>query len=87
VATHIPTHIGDVLILKTTTTYTIYAVGRVSEDGQQDFGIPSDVSHANDYLAALAQATALLAPGQHMFLLNIDTDQWSEIPQKPPVRH
>ena len=78
-ATGIPTQLGDALILQTTQSYTIYAVGRVSKDGQQGFGGGEDVKYKKDYGAAVAEAKALLVLGQRMFLLNIDTDAWSEI--------
>lgn len=70
----IPTQVGDVLILQTTQSYTIYAVGRVSKDGQQDFGSEQDVKYEKDYRAALGQAKALVVHGQRVFLRNLDAD-------------
>jgi hypothetical protein len=78
-AKRIPTHIGDVLILLTTQSYTIYGVGRVSREGQQDLGNQTDITYANDHAAAVAEAKALVAPGRKIFLQNIDTNDWSEI--------
>ena len=78
-AKHIPTQVGDVLILQTTQSYTIYAVGRVSRDGQQGFGGGEDVKYKKDYDAAVGEAKALLVRGRRIFLLNIDADAWSEI--------
>jgi hypothetical protein len=75
----IPTHIGDVLILLTTQSYTIYGVGRVSREGQQDFGNQTHIKYVNNHAAAVAEAKALLAPGRKIFLQNIDTNDWSEI--------
>jgi hypothetical protein len=75
----IPTHIGDVLILLTTQAYTIYGVGRVSREGQQDLGNQADIKYANDHAAAVAEAKALVAPGRKIFPQNIDTNDWSEI--------
>jgi hypothetical protein len=75
----IPTHIGDVLILETTQSYTIYGVGKVSKDDQQDFGSQTDITYANDHAAAVTQAKALVAQGRKIFLRNIDTGEWSEI--------
>jgi hypothetical protein len=75
-----PTHIGDVLILGTTQSYTIYGVGKVSKDGQQDFGRQTGITYANDHAAAVTQAKALVAPGRKIFFGNIDTGEWSEIP-------
>ena len=77
-AKNIPTQVGDVLILQRTQSYTIYAVGRVSKDGQQDFGSRDDVNYQKDYGAAVAEAKALLVRGLRMFLRNIDTGDWSE---------
>jgi hypothetical protein len=78
-AKDIPTQPGDVLILQTTQSYTICAVGRVSRDGQQDFSNEKDVKYENDYGAAVAQAKTLVAKGRRVFLRNIDADDWSEI--------
>jgi len=78
-ATRIPTQLGDVLILQTTRSYAIYAVGRVSKDGQQDFGSEKDVKYETDYRAALAHAKTLVVQGRRVFLRNIDDDEWSEI--------
>ena len=60
-ANRIPTELGDVLILQTKQSYTIYAVGRVSRDGQQDFGSEKDVKYETDYRAAVARAKTLEA--------------------------
>jgi hypothetical protein len=54
-------------------------VGRVSKNGQQDFGSGKDVKYKNDCGAAVAEAKALLVGGRRMFLRNIDADDWSEI--------
>ena len=78
-AKYIPTQPGDALILQTTQSYTIFAVGRVSKDGQQDFGNEEDVKYENDCSAAVARAKALVVHGRRMFLRNIDADDWSEI--------
>jgi hypothetical protein len=75
----IPTHLGDVLILWTTQSYAVHAVGRVSKDGQQDFSSESNVHYEIDYAAALAQAKALVVPGGRIFFRNIDTFDWNEI--------
>ena len=78
-AKSIPTKPGDVLILQTTHSYTIFAVGRVSKDGQQDFGNEKDVRHENNFAAAVARGKALAVHGGRVFLRNIDADEWSEI--------
>jgi hypothetical protein len=75
----IPTRIGDVLILETTQSYTIYGVGKVSRDDQQDFGSQTSITYADDRASAVIQAKALLAGGRKIFLRNIDTGEWSEI--------
>jgi hypothetical protein len=79
-AKRMPTQRGDVLILQTSQSFTVYAVGAVFEDGQQEFDHQAqDVKHVGDRAAAVTEAKALVAPGRRMFLRNIDTDVWSEI--------
>jgi hypothetical protein len=75
----IPTHVGDVLILRTTQSYVVHAVGPVSKDGQQDFSSDANVNYEIDYAAAVARAKTLVLPGGRMFFRNIDTDHWKEI--------
>jgi hypothetical protein len=80
----IPIHLGDVLILRTTRSYTIFAVGRVSKDGQQDSSTPANVkeptvSYESDYAAAVVRAKALVDSRGRIFMLDIDTAEWSEI--------
>jgi len=75
----VPTHCGDVLILLTARSFTVYVVGRVSVDGQQDFHGEANVKYVDDRTTALAEATALVVPGRRIFLLNIDSGDWSEI--------
>jgi hypothetical protein len=79
-AKRIPTQRGDVLILQTATSFTVYAIGTVFEDGQQEFYRQAQhVKHVSDRAVAVAGAKALVAPGRRIFLRNIDTDEWSEI--------
>ena len=78
-AKRIPTEIGDVLILQTTQSYTIYAVGQVSERGQQDFAHHEQHTYTKEYGAAVASALALVGSGRRIFLWNLDTGKWSEI--------
>ena len=78
-AKRIPTHPGDVLVLRTTQSYAVHAVGRVSKDGQQDFGSEAIVKYEIDYPAAVAQAKAFVVPGRRIFFRNIDTGDWNEI--------
>jgi hypothetical protein len=75
----IPTQVGDVLILRTHQSFSTYAVGRVSKDGQQDFSAHADVKYVNDRAAAMVEAKALVLPGRRIFLWNLDTGDWSEI--------
>lgn len=76
----IPTKVGDVLILQTRRTFTVYAVGAVSKDGQQDFGKQGvNTQHVSDRATALTLAKALRLPGGQIFLCDIDTEAWSEV--------
>ena len=78
-STRIPTQIGDVLILWTSQSFVIYGVGRVSKDGQQNFRGAVNVKYVSDRAVAVAEAKALVVPGRRIFLLDIDTETWSEI--------
>jgi hypothetical protein len=51
---------GDVLILLTAKNYTVFAVGRVSKDGQCDFDWEPNVQHTRRRDEALTVAEALL---------------------------
>jgi len=79
----IPTHSGDVLILWTHASFTIYAVGHVTQDGQQDFGTQVNVRYPPGRAAALAEAKTMAAAGRQIFFRNIDTGEWSEIRTDP----
>lgn len=78
----IPTEVGDVLVLETRTPYTIYAVARVTKDGQQDCHAQLNVKYETDRATAVVEANAIVAPGRRMFLSNIDTGDWSEISRR-----
>jgi len=78
--TRMPTHVGDVLVLRTDESFAIYAVGLVAEDGQQGFGGQLNVNHVRDRAVAMAKARALAGPGHRIFLCDIDSGDWSEIP-------
>ncbi len=78
-AKRIPTQAGDVLVLRTAKSYTIHVVGRISNDGQQDFKDQSDLKYEKDRGAALAAAKRLRTPGRRIFLGDVDTNTWSEI--------
>ena len=74
-----PTEIGDVLILRTSQSYTVYAVGSVATAGQHDFSHSERVRHVLTLAEAVTTAKALVAPGGRIHLLDIDTGKWSEI--------
>jgi hypothetical protein len=65
--------------LRTTHTFTVYAVGRVATDGQQDFHA-EPVTHLADHTAAVAAARRLVRPGCRILLRDLDTETWSVIP-------
>jgi hypothetical protein len=74
-----PTKIGDVLVLRTRQSYTIYAVGAVARLGQQDFKEQAGVMHVPTHKEAVQAAKSLLGPEGRIYLLDIDTAEWSEI--------
>jgi hypothetical protein len=76
---HIPTRLGDVLILRTNQSFTMHVLGEVSRDGQQDFQNQTNTRYVIDRAVAVTEAKAIRAPGRRIFLRNIDTDDWAEI--------
>ena len=74
-----PTEVGDVLILRTSQSYTVYAVGSVATSGQHDFSHSEPVRYVSTHAEAVTTAKALVASGGRIYLLNIDTAEWSEI--------
>ena len=74
-----PTKIGDVLVLRTRHSYTVYAVGAVERSGQQDFSGQHAVTHVLSNTDAVTIAKTLAAPGGRIYLFDIDTAEWSEI--------
>ena len=79
VARHRPTEIGDVLILRTSRSYTVYAVGAVTVNGQRDFrGSPTE-THTPDHAGALRAAKSLVASGHRIHTRDLDTEEWLEI--------
>jgi hypothetical protein len=76
----IPTQAGDVLILETETGVKIHAVGTVTRRGQQDFhrAAPRPI-YIVDHDEAVAAARAMAAPGRRIFLVRIDSGNWSEV--------
>jgi hypothetical protein len=75
-----PTQLGDVLILQTERGVKIHAVGRVVKADQQDFHRvePAPV-YIVDHAEAVAVARALVAPGRRIFLVRLDSGNWSEV--------
>jgi hypothetical protein len=79
VAKGIPTQIGDVLILWTDQSFSVYSVGYVFTEGQQDFAAQRNARQERDRAASVAAAKALVVYGRRIFIRHIDTDSWSEI--------
>ena len=77
----IPTRIGDVLIICTAKSFHVYAVGRVSVDGQQSFHGEHDVQYIVDRGEAVVAAKSLMVTGRRTFLLDLDAGEWREISQ------
>ena len=77
----LPTNVGDVLILKTSRTFTSFAVGRVSYRGQRDFHKDGRmVTHRDNADDAMAYARGITVQRSRIFLRNLDNGEWSEIP-------
>jgi hypothetical protein len=74
-----PTEIGDVLILRTSRSYTAYAVGSVVTAGQHDFSHCEQVLHVTTHAEAVNTAKAIVAPHGRIYLWDIDTREWSQI--------
>jgi hypothetical protein len=79
VVKHWPAEIGDVLILRTRVSYTVYAVGPVATAGQADFSHGQQPHHVTTYAEAVKTAETIVAPRGRIYLLDIDTGEWSEI--------
>jgi hypothetical protein len=54
-------------------------VGAVSEPGQDDFRHERTVQHVNNHADAVKVAKGLVAPDGRIYLLDIDTAEWSEV--------
>ena len=77
----IPTQTGDILILWTKDRiFSVYAVGPVLKDGEQDFFTGMNVKYVRDRAGAIHTAETMVAPGRRIFFRNLDTGDWSEIP-------
>jgi hypothetical protein len=75
----IPTQVGDVLILQTERGVRIHAVGRVDKVGQQDFHAQPTPLYIVDHDEAIAMAQTLLTPGRRIFLVKLDSGQWTNL--------
>ena len=84
-ATSMPTQPGDFLILRTVKSFRTHALGPVRTHGQQDFNRQRDVRHVADLTEAIAMARLLLASGRQIYLLDIDTRDWSIVSALPKV--
>jgi hypothetical protein len=72
-ANQIPTQIGDVLILYKDGN-PLYAVGLVSEDGQQT--VNANVIYESGRMAAIGMARSLVIRGRRIYMKNTDTVWW-----------
>ena len=75
----VTTQFGDVLILMTAKAFTVYVVGRVSIDGQEDFHAHTGMTYEGDSCAALAPTRRLDLPSCRVCMRNVDTGEWSQI--------
>jgi hypothetical protein len=82
----IPTERGDVLVLVTALKPASYAIATVSVDGQQDFGAGYNLLNLPHLAEALKQARALLLPGRRIYVLTVDTGEWTVIAGGTPSR-
>jgi hypothetical protein len=67
------------LILKTERSFTLYVVGRVAADGQEDFSSSESAAQVASHEAAVDEAKRLAKPGSRIILRDIDTGEWSQI--------
>ena len=54
----IPTQVGDVLVLWTSQTFTVYAVGQAAKNAPQDSATQRNVRYVNDRVTAVRRAAA-----------------------------
>ena len=74
---------GDFCGLRTKKSFTVYAVGSISHIDQQDFHGRQEVRYFAGHDAALEAARTLSPPSGRIYLLDLDTGLWSEIPKSP----
>jgi hypothetical protein len=75
----IETAVGDVLILSTDRASHLYAVGRVTVDGQQAFVESSHPIYVSDRVTAAAMAKVMVAPGRRIFSREFGDSEWAEL--------
>jgi hypothetical protein len=75
----VPTRIGDVLILSSAGGGGTYALGQISGNGQQDLRHPG-LKYVTGRQVAETEARLLVRPGGQIFLRDIHTGEWDEIP-------
>jgi len=75
----IETAVGDVLILSTDRASHLYAVGRVTVDGQQTFVESSHPIYVSDRVTAAAIAKAMVTPDRRIFIRDFTDSEWSEV--------
>jgi hypothetical protein len=80
VTTPVPTKVGDALILLTRGPATNFAEGVVTRKGQVKFNLWDHVAHSITVVLAIEAAKALLRPRGRIYLVDIDSDDWSELP-------
>jgi hypothetical protein len=80
VTTRPPSQIGDVIIRLTRDSRTSFDVGVVSRRGQADFRPSDDVAQLTTIVLAVQAAKALARPQGRIYLIDIDTHDWSELP-------
>ena len=76
----ISTRAGDVLILTTLAGGNLHALGGISGDGQQDLRNSPSLKYVTGRQAAEAEARLLVMPSRQIFLKDIHTGEWDEIP-------
>jgi hypothetical protein len=76
----VPTRIGDVLILTSPGGGGLYALGGISVDGQQDLHYLGGLQYVKGRQVAESEARLLVIPNGDIYLRDIHTGEWDEIP-------
>jgi hypothetical protein len=77
----VPTRIGDVLILTTAGGGSMYALGGIPGDAQQDLRNSGSLKYVTGRQTAETEAKLLVMPGRQIFLRDIHTGEWEETSQ------